>query len=80
LLCHIAHCDNIEQIIAFKFEVLFHPRDELLINNCIEIHFLQILFSMKNFMLIFRFQPDPNFQMTPEQEVQIKANSYPPLS
>ena len=25
---------------------------------------------MKNFMLIFRFQPDPNFQMTPEQEAE----------
>jgi len=25
---------------------------------------------MKNYMLIFRFQPDPNFQMTPEQEAE----------
>lgn len=25
---------------------------------------------MKEYMLIFRFQPDPNFQMTPEQEAE----------
>lgn len=25
---------------------------------------------MKEFMLIFRFQPDPNFKMTPEQEAE----------
>lgn len=25
---------------------------------------------MKEYMLIFRFQPDPNFQMTPEQEIE----------